>query len=103
MLARINMTIRRNIVDSLAIPHRRCLSPVKLNQWVSQVEGGIHHSVGKHRFLTILKIMTNWLILTAHAIREERAMRQVNMHEAKTHLSELVKAVEAGEVVEISS
>lgn len=58
MLARINMTIRRNILDSLAIPHRRCLSPVRLKQWASQVEGGIHHTVGKHRFLTILKIMT---------------------------------------------
>ena len=29
-------------------------------------------------------------------------MRQVNMHEAKTHLSELVKAAEAGEVVVIA-
>lgn len=29
-------------------------------------------------------------------------MRQVNMHEAKTHLSELVEAAEAGEVVVIA-
>jgi prevent-host-death family protein len=29
-------------------------------------------------------------------------VRQVNMHEAKTHLSELVEAAEAGEVVVIA-
>ena len=36
------------------------------------------------------------------AIRGERTVRQVNMHEAKTHLSELVEAAEAGEVVVIA-
>ena len=38
------MTIRRNIVDSLAIPHRRDLSPVRLKQWASQVESGVHYT-----------------------------------------------------------
>jgi antitoxin (DNA-binding transcriptional repressor) of toxin-antitoxin stability system len=51
--------------------------------------------------LPILKIMTN-LANTVLAIREERTVRQVNMHEAKTHLSELVEAAEAGEVVVIA-
>lgn len=34
--------------------------------------------------------------------KRESIVRQVNMHEAKTHLSELVEAAEAGEIVVIA-